>query len=172
MAIVENGVGGVSRRRVLQAGVALGAVLALGDSLRLDPPAPGARILSAEELAVVRGVASAMFPRDPMPLDGIEAGVPEEVDRLVADHLLAMQADGFRYVLRALEWGTLASCGTRFSKLDDDARRLVLDTWADPAVSPRRASFDALKVVFGMAYFNHPAVLRHIGWRTGCGASI
>ncbi len=159
----------VSRRGLLRAGLATGATLAFGVGLRLDAPAAGARVLSGEEMSVVRALAEAMFPAGPFPVDGGSAGVAEEVDRLVADMLEDPAASAFRYVLRAIEWGTLASRGLRFSRLDADVRREVLDVWSEPSVIPRRAAHDSLKVVLGMAYFNHPEVLAAIGWRAGCG---
>ena len=159
----------VSRRRLLQAGLAFGAASAFGAGLRLDGPAVDARILSPEEMAIVRAVAEAMFPGWPMPLDGVAAGVAEEVDRVVADMMVEPHASGFRYVLRALEWGTLASRGMRFSQLTVEDRTEVLDAWSDPVVLPRRVAHDSLKLILGMAYFNHPVVLDHIGWRATCG---
>lgn len=159
----------VSRRRLLRAGLAVGAATAFGAGLRLDGAAIDARILSAEEMAIVRAVAEAMFPGWPMPLDGVAAGVAEEVDRLVGDVMVEPHASGFRYVLRALEWGTLASRGVRFSQLTVEERTEVLDAWADPVMLPRRVAHDSLKLILGMAYFSHPAVLEHIGWRATCG---
>lgn len=158
----------VSRRRLLQGGLVAGVAVALGVTVRLDAAAPGFRVLSGEELGVVHALAEAMFPGDPFPLDGIEAGVPETVDRIVGDVLEPVQQAAFRYVLRVLEYGTLASRGVRFSRLPAEERREVLDVWSDPALLPRRVSADAIKLVLGMAYFNHPAVLAHIGWRKGC----
>ena len=38
-----------------------------------------------------------------------------------------------------------------------------------PDVFVRRVAADALKVVLGMAYFAHPDVLAHMGWRAECG---
>jgi hypothetical protein len=154
---------------VLRGGVAIGVVGALAAGLGLDGPAPGARVLSVEEMAVVAALAAAMFPKGAMPIDGVEAGVPAEVDRLVDELLPAPHRVGFRLVLRAIEWGTLASRGARFSQLDVDERRDVLDTWSDPGLLPRRLANDSVKLLLGMAWFRHPAIQQRIGWRTGCG---
>jgi hypothetical protein len=159
----------VSRRRLLWGGVATAAVaFACGSTLALPRAAEGARVLSAHELAIVRAVAEAMFPSGVFPVGGGEAKVAEEVDRLLSDWMIEPHRSAFRYILRVLEWGTLASRGSHFSSLDLADRQLVLDAWSDPNTMVRRASVDSLRVVMGMAYFGKPAVLDAIGWRTGC----
>jgi hypothetical protein len=158
----------ITRRQAIRGGLVFASVLAFGAGLRLDPAAPGALALSVEELAVVRAIAEVMFPRDPFPVDGVEAGVAEEVDRIVADLMQPPASMAFRYVVRALEWGTLASRGTRFSRMSVDERLEVLDAWSNPRLLPRRVSSDLVRLVLGMAYFRHPAVTAHLGWRAGC----
>ena len=162
----------LSRRALLVGTVgALGAVT-VGSRLRLRQAAFGARVLSREEMRVVGALAEAMFPAGHFPVDGLEAGVPEEVDRIVATVLPSVQRTAFRYVLRALEWGTAASRGQRFSHLSVQERLEVIEVWATPSVLARRISFDSMKAVLGMAYFSHPAVLETIGWSTGCGGGV
>ncbi len=158
----------VSRRGLLLGGAAASIVVAGGAAWELAP-APGMAVLSEDELRVVRALAEVMFPRDPFPIDGIEAGVAEEVDRIVSDVLQPIHANGFRTLLHAVEWGTLASRGQRFSSLPPGERLQVLETWADPTVFARRVAGDSFKVVLGMAYFSHPRVLAHMGWRATCG---
>lgn len=153
---------------MLQGGITLGASIACGAGLRLDVPAPGAFVLSVEELAVVRALAEVMFPGAPLPKDGVQAEVAEGVDRLLFEYLGDPHSSALRYVLRAVEWGTLASRGARFSALSADVRAQVLDRWADPTVLPRRVALDGLKLLMGMAYFRDPDVLDAIGWRVGC----
>jgi hypothetical protein len=161
---------GITRRTLLTGG-AVGAGLAAvgaGAATIALQPAPGARTLSAGELAVVDAIAEVVFPGAPFPLDGIQAGVAAEVDRILADMLHPLHARGFRALLQSLEWGTLASRGAAFSRLSLAERREVLSTWSDPAVFPRRLAGDAFRLVLGMAYFQHPEILAHIGWSTGC----
>ncbi len=159
----------VTRRSFVAAGLALGAAVATGAAaLRLPLAAPGAVLLSRRELDIVGAVAEVMFPRDPMPLDGLEAQVPVEVDRILAHLMDTARAAAFRYVLRALEVGTLASRGRRFTDLPAPERLEVLEAWSLPGVVPRRLGLDAIKLVLGMAYFRHPAVIAQIGWRTPC----
>lgn len=158
----------MTRRRLIQVGMAFGAALTFGAGLRLDVPAPGARLLSAEELSVVSALALAFFPGAPMPVDGVQAGVVAEVDRLLADIVEEPAQSAFRYTLRAIEWGTLVTRGQRFSQLSLEERAEVLDVWSDPSVVPRRAGLDLLRTLFGMAYFSNRQVLDHMGWRVGC----
>ena len=88
--------------------------------------------------------------------------------RSLADMLNPIHARGFRALLEALEWGTAASRGTPFSGLSAVDRAQVLAVWADPTVFHRRLAGDAFRLVLGMAYFQHPRILEHIGWSGGC----
>ena len=159
---------GITRRRAIAGTAALASAASLGAWWGLVP-APGARILSTVELSVVQALAITMFPGDPFPLDGLEAGVPAEVDRLLRDLLTPIHATGFRGLLHTLEWGTVASRGTRFSRLAAAERAEVLGAWADPQIVGRRVAMDSLKAILGMAYFGHPEILAHTGWRRTCG---
>lgn len=164
----------VSRRRFIAAGIAAGAALGTGGLLmRLAPAAPGANLLSCRELGILEAIAEVMFPGDPMPVDGLDAQVAIHVDLLVAQLLPPARQLAFRYGLRGLEVGTQASRGRRFTQLSTAERAEVLEAWSDPSVVPRRLAYDAMKLFLGMAYFRHPAVVEHIGWRTGCpGGSV
>jgi hypothetical protein len=159
----------LTRRRVLLGGAAVAVVGGGLLARRATVPAPGAKALSAVELACVGALAEVMFPGAPFPVNGLEAGVPAEVDRIVAELLQPVHAAGFRTLVQSLEWGTLASRGTRFSALPPADRADVLERWLSPDLFPRRIAADALKVVLGMAYFAHPDVLAHMGWRAECG---
>lgn len=159
----------ISRRSLLIGGAGGLALVAGFWTLSLDGPAPGARLLSAEELRVLEALTEAMFPEGAFPVGGHEADVPRRVDRILAEVLEEPQVTAFRYVLRTLDWGTAASRGARFVDLPVEARREVLQTWQEPDVMARRVAADSLKAILGMAYFSHPAVLGHIGWRVGCG---
>lgn len=157
-----------TRRRLLVGGVAAIAIGGATEVRRATARDPGAHALSSRELAIVGAIATAMFPGAPFPVDGLEAGVPAEVDRLVAEVLAPIHATGFRTLLQTLEWGTLASRGTPFSALSLTDRAEVLELWLTPDVFTRRLAADSFRIILGMAYFSHPAVLDHIGWRTEC----
>jgi len=161
----------ISRRRLLLGGGAAATALGSGAGvvgLALSSPADGFRVLCAGEVAIVRAAAIAMFPGAPFPVDGLQARVAEEVDAILADTLDTLRASGFRAVLEALEWGTVAGRGARFSRLDVATRRAVLDTWAEPELFTRRIAGDSVRAVLGMAYFAHPEVLAHMEWDGAC----
>jgi len=161
----------LSRRNVLlgSGGVFASCAVGTGFALSLGAPATGALILTGPEIRVVDATAEVMFPGKHFPLDGIEAGVSVEVDRIVAEVLEPVHAAGFRYVLRTLEWGTVASRGQRFSRLSIEDRAEVLSTWQGPEKMARRVAVDGIRVILGMAYFSNPDVLSSMGWRATCG---
>lgn len=159
----------LTRRRLIAGAAAAATAASCAGLLAESIPAAGARCLTSREITVVSAIAEVMFPGAPFPVDGIGAGVPLEVDRIVAEVLEPVHASGFRALLHALEWGTLASRGSPFSSLSREARAEVLETWLAPELFTRRIAADAFRVVLGMAYFSNPTVLAHIGWRTGCG---
>lgn len=160
-------------RRAFLAGLGATAAAGSGTAWSLSPGLPdhGLRVLTITEHRVVRALADLYFPGIHLPLSGSQAGVPEEVDRILAEVMDPLRASAFRYVLRALEWGTLAGRGQRFTALDAATQHEVLATWSTPAPVPRRVAGDSLKAVLGMAYFAHPDVRAAMGWRLGCGAS-
>lgn len=162
----------VSRRSLLLGGLAAGAAIAVAGVVHLPTAADGRHILGVAEVLVVTAVAETMFPPGPLGISGVEAGVVEEVDRIIGEDLPAVHAAGFRYLLRALEWGPLYSHGARFTQLQAEQRAEVLAIWGDPALLPRRIASDALKMVMAMAYFKHPRVLDAIGYRQDCRGGV
>ncbi len=159
----------ISRRRALALGLAGVAAAATGSALHLPVAAPGRSVLSAAELDVVGAVALVLFPGVHFPLDGVQAGVPERVDELLVSLMEPGQVMAFRYVIRAIEWGTAAAWGRRFTQLDRNDQAQVLAVWGDPDVVPRRLAADSLKAILSIAYFGHPTIQQTIGWRGLCG---
>lgn len=155
-----------SRRALLISGATVAAVAALGVPLATLPAASiGGLVLSEGERALVAALGDALFPPDsPLGIAAREVDLPTLVDDLVGDALDPMVAPVFRYLLRALDLGTLASRGAAFADLPLDARRDVLATWADNAVLPRRLVYDTFKTLLGMAFFDAPEVRRAMGW--------
>jgi len=161
----------LSRRGLMGGGIALAAAGGAGTAIvRLGGPSVDSLALTGPERRIVAAVGAVLFPATHFSLRGDAPEVVDEVDRLLAELLEPLHASGFRYVLRALEWGTLASRGTRFSKLDEQERLDVLCTWKGPERMARRVAVDSIKVVFSMAYFSRPSVMADIGWRASCGA--
>jgi hypothetical protein len=158
-----------SRRSAIFASLGAAAVAGGGGVvLHLETPAAGMVILSAEELQLIAALCEVWFPAGVFPIDGIEAGVPEAIDGVLLDIMESVQLTGFRYVLRTLQWGTVARWGRRFTNLEVAERVVVLDRWSDTDVVPRRAAIDAVKTVLAIPYFRHPTIVSTIGWRSGC----
>lgn len=160
----------LSRRTLVFSALGATAIAAAGGYLALsfERPAPDLVFLSPAELHLLEALCEVWFPAGVFPIDGIEAGVPRAVDEVVQEILEAVPRAGFRYVLRVLEWGTVARWGRRFTELTVDERIVVIDRWSDADVVPRRAAVDAVKAVLAIPYFRHPVIVEAIGWRTGC----
>jgi hypothetical protein len=161
----------VSRRTLIRLGLSFAGAMVAGISLRLDAAGASSLILSDEEREIVGAISEVYFPEGEFPVGATTAHMVDRVDNLLFEWMPVPHRTAFRYVLRALEWGTLAARGIRFSHLPVAERAEVLETWADPTILPRRVSSDGLRLVFGMAFFSHPTVLAHIGWREGCGGA-
>ena len=160
----------LSRRTMVFGAIGATAIAAAGGygALTFDRPAPGMLFLSPGELRLLEALCAVWFPAGVFPIDGLEAEVPQAVDGVINEILEEVPRAGFRYVLRVLEWSTLARWGRRFTQLSVDERTIVLDRWSDADVVPRRAAVDAVKAVLAIPYFRHPTVVETIGWRTGC----
>jgi hypothetical protein len=169
-----SGGGLVTRRRVLSGMAAFSAVSVVAGGavvLHLDAPAPGRRLLSVRELAIVAAIGEVLLPAGAFPIDGAAPGVVAEVDRIVATVLEPLHARGFRYLLRSFEFGSLTGQGSTFSSLSPERRREVIAVWSDPSVLPRRIGWEAIRVVLGMAFFAQPEVTLAMQWRSICGGS-
>jgi len=162
----------LSRRMMVFGTIGATALAAAGaagyNALTFERPAPEMVFLSRGELRLLEALCEVWFPAGVFPIDGLEAEVPTAVDGVLTEILDEVPRAGFRYVLRVLEWGTLARWGRRFTQLTVDERIVVLDRWSDADVVPRRAAVDAVKAVLAIPYFRHPTVVEAIGWRTGC----
>ena len=159
----------VSRRSVLVGGVAAGGLLVAGGALVVSgEAAPGASVLSQAELDVVEQAARILFPSGYFPVAGGDGVTAAEVDGLLAEVIDPPAVAPFRSMLGALEWGTLISRGTRFSKKSTSEAREVLYVWSSENPAPRRVAFDSLQAILGMAFLRRPEVNAAIGWRAGC----
>jgi hypothetical protein len=159
-----------SRRSLLLSGTAAASLTALGVPISVLPgAAPGFRLLSAGEIALVVAIGGAFFPPgSSMGVSAADVDLPLLVDTLLAEELDPVVQPVFRYLLRAVEAGTLASRGATFTSLSLEEQRDVLSTWSDPGILPRRLAYDGLKSVLGMAFFNAPAVMDRLGWSPTC----
>ncbi len=160
----------ITRRAVLAAG-AVGLGSGVGVAVAIGEADVSAE-LSRDERATVAAAAATWFPGEPFPVSGDDQRVVDAIEQIVMEVLAPSQRLAFRAVVRALQLGTLAARGRAFHDLDAEARRDVLQVWADPSVLPRRVALDSLKAVVGMAYFRVPEVLDHVGYRQTCGVSL
>jgi len=159
----------VTRRSILIGGVTAGGLMAVGASIFIGSEvAPGFMVLSQIESDVVEQAARVLFPPGFFPSIGGDGATAPEVDWLLSEVIDPPAVVPFRSMLSALEWGTLVSRGTRFSKLTLEEAKDVLDIWASENPAPRRVAFDSLQAVLGMAFLRRPEVNSAIGWRAGC----
>ena len=160
----------LSRRAMILSGAALAGLVAGGVAVgTLPAPGRGFRVLSDDEAAWATAIAGALFPAgNPMGVEGMQVDVPRRLDDLLADVWEGEAVLGVRWVLRALEYGTLPRRGGTFSSLSLADQRDVLATWHDNDVLPRRLLHDLLRTAFGIAFFNAPEVRSAVGWRARC----
>jgi hypothetical protein len=158
----------ISRRALLASGVAVGMATVGGSLVHLGGPAPGLKVLTAREARLVEAVAAVFFPPGIFPVHGGDGGTVAGVDTFLADQVDPQAVAPFRYLLRALDMGTLFSRGRPFTSLSADEAEAVLQTWAHDEPVPRRLAADSLKVVVGMGFLRRPEVLGAIGWRESC----
>jgi hypothetical protein len=159
-----------TRRTVLISGAALAAMAGLAAVYGPLPAAePGRRVLSEVDAALVRSIGEAMFPPGgPLGVSANDVDLPAAMDTLLGDALEAEVGLAFRWLIRTLDTGTLASRGARFTELSLEVRQEVLATWSDNAVLPRRMAHDLLRMAFGMAFFNTTAAQDAVGWSPMC----
>ena len=158
----------ITRRGVLLSGALLGAAVLVGRIVTLDAAEPGWRVLSAREVVIVESIAAVLFPPGIFPVYGGDGGTAPIIDGLLRDFLDPSSADGFRYLLRAIEVGTLIARGVSFTELSPEEAREVIDIWSSEEPAPRRMVSDSFKVLLGMAFLNRPEVIQVIGWSRGC----
>ncbi len=158
----------VSRRSLLLA-AATAAVVGGGVAVvRLGPPAEGLRVLSAREVQIVEALARVLFPPGIFPVHGGDGGTAPQVDLLLADIFPSQAVTPFRYVLRAIQMGTLLARGRHFHELSVEEAQEVVSIWAGDDPLPRRLASDSVKLVLGTAFFRRPEVKAAIGFRAEC----
>ena len=119
----------ITRRGVLLSGALLGAAVLVGRIVYLAPAAAGMRVLSRREADIVEAIAAVLFPPGVFAVHGGDGGTAPRMDTLLDEMLDTTSADGFRYLLRAIEIGTLVARGVPFTRLPVDEAREVIDIW-------------------------------------------
>jgi hypothetical protein len=171
----------MSRRALLRRGavvVGVGGLGYAGVSLyghagRYPEPEAACKLLYLErrEYAIVAALALALFPPgNPLGIDGIQARVPEYIDRLLAG-MEPHKAKDLKSMFLLFEHGTLAFGlrVRRFTELPPRARERYLRRWERSRVYSRRMLAAALKSMLGMGYFAHPEVQASLGMERLCG---
>jgi hypothetical protein len=131
-------------------------------------PGPGLRVLAPREAALVAAAADALFPPGgAVPPSGVDAGVPDYVDRWLAA-VPARVRILLRLLFALVEHATLVFWAPpprgwrRFSALAHEQQVAVLEGWRGSRLFPRRLVFLALRSAISMGYFADPAVLRQL----------
>lgn len=159
----------VTRRKLVLGAAALAALGAGALAVHLPEEAEGWEVFSEGEQALVTAIGEALFPPgNPLGVSGADVELARRVDELLGVELDPEMTPIFRYVARAVDELTFVSRGARFAALPLEERVDVLRHWDDPDVFPRRAMYDLIRLIFGMAFFNLPEVHAAIGWRSRC----
>jgi len=135
------------------------------------PPRPrGDRCLSRAELAAVSAAAEAVFPPGgAIACSGLEAGIPDYVDRLFAHapprsrHLMRLLFFSFEHSTAIFPAPGGLRGFRRFSSLDLEQRIAVLEAWAGSRFFARRLLFSSLRAILTLGYFAHPRVMDSLG---------
>ena len=161
--------GNISRRQVLVVGGLASFGIPLGGFLWLPSAAPGMKVLSLREMGTIAALGEVFFPEDnAVGIASQQVGLEKEVDRLLSETLSPSLVTPFRYLIRFVEYGTIAQARTPFSRCSLEKREQLVEGWARPGSKLRHGGMASLKSVLGMAYFNHPDVLNALGWRSMC----
>ncbi|MCB9777975.1 MAG: hypothetical protein H6742_05380 [Alphaproteobacteria bacterium] len=158
----------VTRRSLLLTAAAAAAAGTAGAMVHLPRAADGFRILSRREAAVVEALAAVLFPPGIFPVHGGDGGTAPMVDQVLSSALPPAAVPPFRYVLRAIQTGTLIARGRHFSDLPPDEAREVVSVWAGDDPMPRRLASDSVRFVLGTAFLRRPEVKAAIGFRAEC----
>lgn len=162
----------VTRRSLLLAGLAIAAGGTGAAMVHLGPPAPGLAVLSAREVLVVEALARVLFPPGFFPVAGGDGGTAPQVDALLGGVFPKQAVAPFRYVLRAIQVGTLVARGRHFADLPPAEAAEVVAIWAGDDPLPRRLASDSVKLMVGTAFLRRPEVVAAIGFRAECLAGV
>jgi len=163
----------LTRRQVLTIGALSGVGFTVGGFLWLPQAGESQYVFSASELAIVSALGEVLFPEgNAIGLSWRDVNLGQEVDRLLGEVLDPKVVSPFRYLLRFVQYGCVAQTGKTFSACSPEKRAALLRSWGRPGSTYRKAGITSLKSVLGMAYFNHPQVLKTIGWRSACTAPL
>ncbi|MFO0725463.1 MAG: hypothetical protein U1E65_16890 [Myxococcota bacterium] len=159
------------RQLLLRGGVATGAIVIAGLVLRVakrfgEPKAPGLAALTATEVEILSAFSTAALPGGEMP-----AADPAFMVRYIDDYLAHSDDEVrllFRALLHVIEEQSLIFSFSRFSQRSAADRLREIQAWERTPVYLKRAAFQSMKMIVGMAYFEQPGSLDAVGWYVGC----
>lgn len=122
--------------------------------------------LSDPERRILLAIGGALYPSGgAIALDAEEAGVVEYIEDYL-DRLPRMQRWQLRLLFRAFDLGhavTALPPGRRFVAASLEEQQLYLASWEHDSRYWRRIGFSIFRMVFALAYAEHPAVKEAIG---------
>ena len=165
---------GPSRRQILvlmgivAAGTAAG-VGAVGINWWDQTAETGFVHLSQEEIDFVQSFSSAAFPvTKAINFGGGDAELPAFFDQTLSN-LADTDRKLVRLLLHGLDHIPLATHGTRFRKLDLDARQDLMEAWGGHDSTLMRQAVQLLLTLLGMGFLTHPKVAPFVSEWHGCG---
>ena len=127
-------------------------------------------VFAPAEVKMLEALSLTFFPpKNSIGLDGVETEVPQYLDDYFSRFPWIVQV-GFRIFLRVMNWLPilLLQSGRTFRKMEKEKREKFLLLWYHGRFYLQRLSFLGFKLIFCMAYFNHPEVLKRIEFYEVC----
>ncbi len=127
-------------------------------------------VFAPAEVKMLEALSLTFFPpKKSIGLDGVETEVPQYLDDYFSRFPWIVQV-GFRIFLRVMNWLPilLLQSGRTFRKMEKEKREKFLLLWYHGRFYLQRLSFLGFKLIFCMAYFNHPEVLKRIEFYEVC----
>lgn len=163
----------LTRRQLIARGVlASGALVIGGISVRYGPlffasPAPGLKVITEKEHAILLALFEALFPTgSEMPAADPKFIVPRLDEYLAGTH--ADMRNLFRAMLHVVEDHAVLMRFSRFTKLSLAERMEEVRAWETTPLYYKRMGFSSVKLLTGMFYFEQPDVREAMGFYLGC----
>lgn len=128
-------------------------------------------ILTEREHRVLQALAARLFPRDPrFPESGAEIDFAAPVERYLAPVHSSVTANLKRAIVAFERGAHLSRWSLRpFTGLSPEEQDRYIQAWQESRFYPRRAVFNALKIMLSMIYASRASVERAAGYSTPTG---
>lgn len=123
-------------------------------------------VFTGREHRVLQAIAARIFPPDPrFPVSGADVDFAPHIEKLLAPAEVIVTKNLKRAIF-AFERGAHLSRLTRrpFSELEPGEQDEYIQAWAESGFYPRRALFNALKLMLALVYSSLPGVERAAGY--------